>query len=244
MVYRRLHLIQSLLYPPVCVLCGQPGSGDLDLCDPCRRELPYNGPACTGCALPLPATPAGTEPEGAGLCGRCLAGAPLAQRAFALFRYAPPVNHLVYALKFGGRLQYARLLGELTAAALARRDQPAPGMILPVPLHPGRQRRRGFNQAIELARPVARRLGAVLELRACRRVRPTEAQSALEASERRRNVRGAFAWRGPPPAAHVAVFDDVITTGRTVGELVRLLRRQGVKTVEVWSVARALPPGR
>ena len=124
------------------------------------------------------------------------------------------------------------------AAALAPRVEPLPARLVPVPLHRNRLRRRGYNQAVELARPLGRALGLPVAPRLCRRQRPTPAQAELTGSDRRRNVRGAFAVAAPVPR-HVAIVDDVVTTGSTVGELARVLRRAGAERVEVWAVARA-----
>jgi ComF family protein len=156
----------------------------------------------------------------------------------APYRYAAPLDRLIPALKFGGKLAHARLLGELLAEELAASGARRPELILPVPLHARRLRERGYNQALELARPVARALGLPLETRACTRLRATAAQSGLDLKARRANLRGAFAV----PALgvkHVAVLDDVVTSGSTVAELARALARAGVERVDVWAVARA-----
>lgn len=232
MVYNWLNRIQFRLLPPTCLLCGQPGLSGLDLCAGCHRDLPHNRPACRRCAAPLP------EPTAA-LCGQCLQVPPPFDRALALLRYSSPTPHWIQALKFNGRLEYARLLGELLAEVVGTELLIAPDVILPVPLHPARQRRRGFNQALELARPVARHLGLPIDTRHCRRQRATAAQAELGARERRRNVRNAFRIDEGLQAKRVAIVDDVVTTGHTVGELARALRRQGVQFIEVWSAARA-----
>ncbi|HEY5791083.1 MAG TPA: ComF family protein, partial [Gammaproteobacteria bacterium] len=146
---------------------------------------------------------------------------------------------LVTGLKFHGQLAGARLLGGLLAEQLAGDPGPWPQALLPVPLHPRRLRQRGFNQALELARPLARELGLALLPDACVRRRDTAAQSGLERAARRRNVRGAFALPRPLGLHHVALVDDVMTTGQTLEALARVLREDGVEQVEVWCVARA-----
>jgi ComF family protein len=119
-----------------------------------------------------------------------------------------------------------------------------PQVLLVVPLHGRRLRQRGYNQALELARPVARALGVPLRIDALRRVRPTQAQTELDAVARRRNVRGSFAVvAGVALPTHVAVLDDVMTTGATLAECARVLKRAGVQTVDVWALARAPTPG-
>jgi ComF family protein len=220
--------LERLLYPPWCVLCGGP-AGTRDLCAGCEADLPRNLPACPRCALPCAAP---------GTCATCMRHSPPWDAAFALLRYGYPADGLLKAFKFGRQLAAGRVLGELMAEAL--RPGTRPELILPVPLHARRERERGFNQAEELARPVARALCVAVDVRLCVRVRATPPQSGLDARARRRNVRGAFTLRGALGAQHVAIIDDVVTTGATVAALAALLRRAGARRIEVWSAARAV----
>jgi ComF family protein len=230
MVNRWLGGLATRFFPPRCLLCGAPGEAPHDLCAGCRADLPQTGPACPQCALP---NTAGV------LCGQCLQKPPSYDRIFAPWHYAAPADHLVKVLKFRGQLQPAQLMGALLAERLARLDGPRPGCLIPVPLHAGRLRERGFNQAVELARPIAQRLGLTLDTRSCERSRATAAQSTLPARQRAANLRGAFRVLHPPVARHVALVDDVVTTGHTVNELAKALKRVGVERVEVWAFARA-----
>jgi ComF family protein len=159
----------------------------------------------------------------------------------APYLYAPPADWLIGQLKFRAHLAHGRVLGALLADHLAGLDGPLPDLIVPMPLHRSRLRERGFNQAIELARPVGRRLGIPLAADLVERVRPGQAQSSLHKSRRQQNVRGAFALRRPLDAWHVAIVDDVLTTGASAGELAATLRRAGAERVEVWVVARTPP---
>ncbi|ADE13943.1 competence protein F [Nitrosococcus halophilus Nc 4] len=220
------------LYPPLCALCGAPGATGLDLCSRCRADLPPLGSACLCCARPLSIP---------GICGACQQQAPPQDRTLSAFRYAPPLDHLILQLKFHGKLHLAQLLGALTAEHLEHRAHPLPECIIPVPLHPTRLRERGFNQALELAQPIAARLQIPIHYQGIYRKRNTTSQSELPRQERKRNIRGVFALQGPLTARHVAIMDDVFTTGHTVGELTKVLRRGGVQIVEVWTCARALP---
>lgn len=216
--------------PAHCLLCGARGRGGLSLCAVCAAEMPRNDVCCTRCALPL-ATPAA-------LCGRCQQHAPPWAAAWVPFRYEWPLAPLEARFKFGGDLAAGRSLAALWLAAPVRVELPA--AIVPVPLHRSRLRRRGYNQALELARPLARQLGVPVLRDVLRRTRATAAQTDLDAVQRRRNVRGAFAVDGQGVLpAHVAVLDDVFTTGATLGECVRVLRRAGVARVDVWALARA-----
>jgi ComF family protein len=231
----RFLLEQTLerLYPPTCVLCGVTGHGGLDLCPGCLADLPYNRHPCARCALPLPA---GT---GAGaLCGQCQRRPPPFDACYAAFRYEDPLPALVGGAKFRSRLELARLLGQCLARALFEQGAEMPELILPVPLHARRLRERGYNQALEIARAASRDLGVPIDTESCLRVVSTAPQAGLEQKERRRNVRGAFQIVRSLPRSHLAILDDVVTTGSTVAELTRVLRKAGATRVDVWAVAR------
>jgi ComF family protein len=231
MVYNWLGRLRSALYPPTCRLCGDAGGQGLDLCPGCMADLPGIGSACRRCARPLP------EGVAEGLCGACQRRPPALDRCHALLRYEFPVDYLIHRLKFQRDLAMAELLGGLLARSLGAVDRPE--RLVPVPLHRRRLRERGYNQALEMARPLARALGLSLDPGLVRRVRPTECQSLLPVAERRRNVRRAFAVASSDLPAHVAILDDVYTTGSTANELAATLKRAGVKRVDLWVVARA-----
>jgi len=221
------------IYPPTCVLCGAPGHAGLDLCQGCWADLPHNSEACPRCALPLPAGQEAGTP-----CGPCQRHPPPFTASHAAFRYEDPLPALVAGMKFRTRFNLLRLLGQCLTQALVEQGAERPGLIIPVPLHPRRLRERGYNQALELARQPAAALGLPIDSVTCIRARPTSAQVGLGDQERRRNVRGAFAVVRRPEARHVALLDDVVTTGSTVSELSRVLLAAGVERVDVWAVAR------
>lgn len=231
---RRGALVYGAIHPWHCLCCGDDGADGLDLCARCAADLPWLGPACARCALPL------ADP-GDGLCPRCRLAPPPQAAALVAFRYAFPVDRLIVGLKFAGRLERARLLGTLLARHLAPRlvGSARPDALVAAPLHPARLRSRGFNQAAELARPLAAALGLPRRDHALRRVRATAEQSALDAAARQANVRDAFAVVAPLPA-HVAVLDDVVTTGATAAAMAGALRDAGVARVTLLAVARAL----
>lgn len=227
---RWIHRIQDAVYPGRCLLCGDAGCRVLELCVACRNELPGIGPACTRCGVPLPDS---------AVCGRCLQHPPAYDALRGPYRYAPPIDYMIKQLKFHGRLAYARLLGCLLAEALGEHKPALPTCLIPVPLHTGRLRERGFNQALELARPVALKLGLPIDYASCRRTRATTAQSLLPAAARGKNVRGAFAVEAARLPPHVVLIDDIVTTGHTVDALASALKQAGVTQVTVWTVARA-----
>lgn len=224
-----LFSIQQYLLPTVCVTCGRQAEQSFDLCRACLAAMPYLDYACRRCALPLQID---------GLCGHCQRTVPPFDRTFSLFRYAHPVDHLIQQLKFNRRLINARLLGALMAEALLHREERLPDLIVPVPLHKKRLRWRGYNQALELARPISSHFGVPIASRCCRRVRETAVQSDLPAKQRGANVKGAFEVDVSLSGQRVAIIDDVMTTGNTAAELARVLLERGAREVDVWVCAR------
>jgi len=225
--------LQHWLLPLRCLLCGAPGSNGIDLCAGCVADLPRNRSCCARCALPL-AVPAA-------LCGECQRRPPPWDAAWAPFRYAWPLDRLESRYKFGRDLAAGRVLSTLWQAE--PRAVALPELLVPVPLHRGRLRQRGYNQALELAKPLAKALGIPLRHDLLQRQRATPAQTELDAITRRHNVRGAFAVRSAVPLpTHVTILDDVMTTGATLAECTRVLKRAGAKRVDVWALARAPSP--
>ncbi len=226
----------TALFPPTCVLCGAPGrliGGGVDLCAGCARDLPYNRDCCPQCALPFASTmPAGVR------CATCQRRAPPFDLSLTAFRYEGAIPWLVTGAKFRRRLDQARLLGQCLTERIRDLDPPRPQVLVPVPLHPARQRMRGYNQSLEIARVVGRELDLPIDHESCARIQSTPPQTGLAERERRRNLRGAFALARPIAWTRVAVIDDVVTTGTTVAELSRLLRKAGVEQIQIWAVAR------
>ncbi|HJW80866.1 MAG TPA: ComF family protein, partial [Acidiferrobacterales bacterium] len=196
------------------------------------------------CAIPY------DHPDTRGECGACQKQPPAFARTVALYRYAPPVDHFIRALKFHQQLGLARLLGEQLAQRLVT-ETARPDVIMPVPLHSARLRERGYNQALEIARPVARTLNIPLDFRSLLRVRATAPQTGMTVAARRKNLRGAFALRDDPGGVvaamdfdavrnrRVALVDDVMTTGSTVQAAAQCLLAAGAEKIDIWVVARA-----
>jgi ComF family protein len=232
-VDNRWGALLELLAPARCHFCCAPGAAD-GACAECSKALPWNDRACRACGLPLAGAMLGSA------CGDCLREAPPQDASWVAFRYAAPLDQAIVDLKFHGRLAPAHVLGRLMARRLAGRPEPLPELLIPVPLSPGRLRRRGYNQAVELGRELARRLSLRLAPSAARRLRATLEQTRLDAVARRRNVRGAFAVEPAAVAGrHVALLDDVVTTGATMAELARAARAAGAARIEAWAAARA-----
>jgi len=227
-----LSQLLNAVIPQSCLLCGDQGQGDRLLCEGCKADLPWLGHHCSICAIPLPVDAPDT-------CGHCQSKAPAFDHVQALFHYRSPVNKLITGLKFNNRLVNARMLGDLLATEIQADCKDRPEALLPVPLHNGRLRERGFNQALELARPLAKLWNIPLLKQPVSRVRATAAQMELPAKQRHQNIRGAFSYTSSLDYRRLAIVDDVMTTGATVNELARLLKKQGVQTVQVYAIARA-----
>jgi ComF family protein len=227
----------NFLLPPRCVLCGLP-SGPVCICAACKLDLPWNGPQCQQCGLPLGATTDKT-------CGRCIQKPPSFTRTVCPLQYEFPADRLVQSFKFKRQLAAGRVLAQLLSEWAINNEAERPDMLVPVPLHKLRMIKRGFNQAYELGSYVGRLLDVPLFENALRRHRNTRAQSGLSRKQRRKNVRGAFYWHGQQkPGRHVALVDDVMTTGTTVTECAMVLKKAGAKRVDVWVAARAIPANR
>lgn len=221
----------DLLFPPRCILCGDPGAS-IDLCSGCREELPVFDQVCESCARPLAYR--------GDVCGACSTQPPVWTRLVAPLRYHAPVDWLVQRFKFDGRMNCGRLLASLMTNRLRCLSDDPPELLIPVPLHYARLRERGFNQAEFLARCLSTDLGIPVGRGVLTRTRDTAAQSGLATQSRELNVRRAFAIGRRPKVKHVALVDDVLTTGHTATECVRVLRRAGAQRIQVWVAARAL----
>lgn len=217
----------SALLPQACLLCG--AAAHAPVCRACAADLPrLDGPTCPLCAAPL-AMPAPA-------CGACLQAPPAFDATFAALRYGFPVDRLVQDLKFRRRLASAEFL----ARTMLDGAHPAGTLIVPVPLSRLRLRERGFNQALEIARPLARALHLPLDATSLVRTRETPPQSGLPWRARRGNVRHAFACSRDFSGMAVIVVDDVMTTGATLNAVARVLKDHGAASVANWVAARAV----
>ncbi|NOX09927.1 MAG: ComF family protein [Gammaproteobacteria bacterium] len=229
MVYNWTNKLLSILYPYTCILCSAPGYQDTDLCKPCWDELPKIAQACPQCANPI---------NSAGLCGRCQQHPPHFQYTHASLLYRYPVDYMIQQLKFSGKLAMARVLGNIMAQQLQNKET-LPQQLIPVPLHPSRMQERGFNQSYEIAKVVGQQLDIPVNDHACIRSRDTHAQSLLKLDARKHNIKGAFGINRNNIADHVAIIDDVMTSGHTLNELAHRLSNAGVSRIEAWVCARA-----
>jgi len=235
MIYNWLKNSLSDFLSKQCLLCLSPTINEYLLCSDCESELPKNTSHCVICAVPFSAL---QMTENSLVCGKCQKAPPHYTTSLIPHIYASPLKQLISQLKFQGNLTVAPLLAENFIHSIKHRKNNLPECIIPVPLHPQRLRERGFNQALELARIIARQLDIPLDYSLCQRNKSTPFQSGLSAKQRKLNLKNAFVVTKPQSYKHVAIFDDVVTTGTTVNELAKQLKKSGVETIEVWAIAR------
>lgn len=222
-----------------CLLCDEATDTPHPICTPCESELPWLMAACQVCALPLPAM---------GLtCGQCFKQPPTFEQVIAPWTYRFPLDSLITRFKHQSQWPLGRLLGELLAQALRERFDdglPRPDLLLPVPMATRRLRQRGYNQAAMLANWLSQNLEISADEHRLQRVQDTIAQQELDARARRRNLLNAFALApgSEVEGLHLALVDDVLTTGATAESLARLLMKAGARRVDVYCLARTPSP--
>jgi ComF family protein len=230
-------LIRGIILPFTCIFCKKRADREQDLCQACFHDLPIVTQKCTRCAQQLASLAAEAEL----LCGACLHTPPPFTHTYSLFAYEPPLTTLILDLKFHQQLVYARILGELMATAVREKwylSRPLPTLLIPVPLHPQRLKERGFNQALEIARPLSQHLRLPLETAGLKRLKNTAPQMHLVAEKRKQNLENAFIYMGNLRGKSVALMDDVMTTGSTLRAAALALLAQGAAQVVAWCCAR------
>ncbi|WP_339474357.1 ComF family protein [Pseudomonas fluorescens] len=223
-----------------CLLCDEPAEAEMPICVACEAEMPWLGEHCQTCALPLP--------EAGLTCDGCLLEPPAYEQVAVPWRYDFPVDSLITRFKHNAKWPFGHLLADVLSQYLQHRfdeDLPRPDALLPVPLAAKRLRQRGFNQAAMLARWLSKQLDLPCEENAVHRIQDTSAQQDLDAKARKRNLRNAFALTSDAnvKGRHLALVDDVLTTGATAQALARLLMNAGAARVDVYCLARTPKPG-
>jgi len=231
-------ILQSLLgtlLPSCCALCG--GHAQAAVCADCERAYVLPTPRCPCCANPTGALDSMRH------CGACLAHAPGFDATWVACDYAAPLDGLVLQLKFGAQLALAPWMARALQAAIAQEASPLPDVLCPVPLGPTRLIERGYNQALEVARPLARSLGLPVAPQLLERLRETAPQSGAAPGERRKNVRGAFDVTNifEVRGRHIGVVDDVMSSGHTLEEIAAVLKQAGAARVTNIVFARTPP---
>lgn len=220
-----------------CLLCRAACATTLALCAHCQADIPRIESACMRCSLSL-----GPNPPSLQLCGKCNTDAPPFEHCYPLGDYRFPLREMIARLKFQGQFSIGSALGKLLAQRLAPVfSDSMPDFLLPVPLHTGRLRQRGFNQSIEIARQLSGLFKVPIASRYCQRIRASMPQRGLSASAREKNVQGIFQIAPetiPNTPRHIVIVDDVVTTMATVKAIAYLLKKEGVERVDVACLAR------
>ena len=224
----------SWLWSSRCLLCDSTTRPPHDwLCKSCEGDIGTDQPVCPTCAMPL----TGVADS---LCGDCQNNPPAYASVYRFAPYDAPLDRLILQFKFQQKLTIGRKLGMLMAQDIRQQRLPLPDVLVPVPLHASRLRQRGYNQALELARPIAKLLNLSIDVESCIREKATTDQIGLPAKLRKSNLKNAFSVNGDFRDKRVTIIDDVMTTGSTVNELSQQLINAGARQVNVWVCARAV----
>lgn len=231
-----LNFILQLFLPYRCILCLETSNQRRDLCSECQKTLPILSHTCQQCGIVLPIN--------IEKCGQCIQYSPYFDNTHVGFDYSAPVDHWLKQFKFHKKNLYARILCEIFAEQLAQKISQFPNikpqLLLPVPLHWKRLTKRGFNQAYIIAHYLSRRLNIpIMQHPIIKRIKSTPPQSSLRQDKRRQNIKNAFTLKKPVALEHIAIIDDVMTTGNTVNELTKLLKNYGITRISVWVLTRA-----
>jgi ComF family protein len=215
---------------PYCLLCADYNANEIGLCSPCFSSLPWHTTAqCPQCALIT---------DGA-ICGNCLNAEPAFDATYALFTYTYPIDSILQQYKYNDMLHLANVF-----AKIFHQHHKTPhsiDLVIPMPMHPQRLQERGFNQALEIARYLAKQFKIEVNYQTCQRIKLTPPQAGLPLKERIKNVRGVFECKQPLQGLNIVIVDDVMTTGASMNELASTLKKAGAAHVECWVIARTLP---
>ncbi len=229
-ITHRIARLYSKLIATPCLLCGT-HTDQLSLCPSCAQSLPQLPHLCQRCALPI------TQGE---YCGQCLINPPARHMTRCLYPYQSPIDHLIADLKYHEQLSVANLFANQFATQLQVHPHTMPDCLMPIPLHPIRLRHRGYNQSAEIAKVLSKRLDIPYDDRTLCRIKNTQPQTSLPYSERKKNIHSAFKCCRQSLPRHIALIDDVLTTGHTADMAAKTLMQNGVKKVELWTIARTI----
>ncbi|MCE0557355.1 MULTISPECIES: ComF family protein [unclassified Motilimonas] len=232
---KKLSQYAQRLLPLSCLLCQQGITTGL-VCHTCYQDLKQTYPHCLRCGLPLTSTES--------MCGQCIRKPPKFSSLHACGLFQPPLNQLIYHLKYQKQSIYSYILGQLMAEKISAYTASSanitlPQALLPIPLHPRKERQRGFNQAQLIAEHCAKTLNLPCQSNWVKRVKNTTSQTQLNVKQRKRNMQQAFKVTAlPAQLNHVAIIDDIVTTGATVDSLCKELQKAGVSQIEIWCICR------
>ncbi len=222
------HMLKFSLFPQACLLCSASDGGDSGICTDCLNELPHHALCCPQCGL--------LSFEGQ-LCGACITSPPDFDATKAAFTYQYPISQVLQQYKYNQQLFLAETFAELMLNNLEANNI---DLIIPMPLHPSRLQERGFNQSLEIARIIGKRLNVPITSQAVARIKQSPPQASLPLKERVKNMKGAFACYEDLSGLRIALIDDVMTTGASLNALAKAVKAKGAAHVECWLIARTL----
>lgn len=231
-------IIKHNIFNPICLLCASPQGNNYALCSPCLNELPWHpASSCPQCGL----TSSGM------VCGSCISSPPDFDATHSVFLYHYPIDKMMQRYKYGNMLNISHTFGQLLAekSPLRTLNTSSVDLIIPMPMHPTRLRERGFNQALEIAKILTKNCKEKLDYKGVERQTLTPPQASLPLKERVKNIKGAFKVNTETidklAGKRIAIVDDVMTTGASLNELAKTLKKAGASHVECWVIARTLP---
>lgn len=221
----------DLLLKQSCILCASHNGGSIGICHDCLNDMPWHtGAQCPQCAMLSNGLP----------CGSCLNVPPHFDATQALFTYDYPLDRLLQHYKYRESLHLANAFAELWLNK-KHPHNPAIDLIIPMPMHATRLKQRGFNQALEIAKVISKQTRIALDYHACQRSKLTPPQASLPLKDRIKNIHGVFKCEKNLHGLHIALVDDVMTSGASLNELAKTLKQAGAAHVECWVIARTLP---
>ncbi len=226
--------VLNFFFPPTCSICKITSDTSINLCSNCKNNMKINSCCCDICGEPL-----SNNTQDKIICGKCLNLTPYFDHVFSPFIYENNISQIIQQLKYGRKLANSHILAEVFLSELRNATEIMPEALIPVPIHKSKIKKRGYNQSIEIFHHVAKQLHIPFEKTCCQKIKNTDSQSTLSAKERQNNIKNSFKIIKPVNYKHVAIVDDVITTGATANELSRLIKQHGVARVDIWACARS-----
>jgi len=230
--------IEEWILPYDCVICLNVSDQKRDICQSCEKQLPYLSHGCIQCGNSLPQKNRLSEK-----CGRCIQDTPYYDRTIVGFTYTTPIDIWIKQFKFHKKGMYANILCQIYMEKLAAYYQlypeNKPQLLIPVPLHWRRLISRGYNQTDTIARYLSKALNIpIIHNRCVKRIKFTPPQAQLSRDKRHHNIRGVFKVKEGISIEHIAIVDDIFTTGNTANELAKELKKTGVTTISIFALAR------
>ncbi len=226
-------ILKQAIFKQNCVLCASPETNNHVVCKPCLNDLPWHPKtSCPQCGLASSGM----------VCGSCINSPPDFDATHAVFLYAYPLDAMMQRYKYGNMLNLGDTFGEFLAKKVALESI---DIIIPMPMHPQRLKERGFNQALEIAKVLTKNDREKLDYKSAERQTLTPPQASLPLKERVKNIKGAFKVNADKldkfQGKRIAIVDDVMTTGASLNELAKTLKKAGASHVECWVIARTMP---